>query len=61
MCIRDRVWSAFACRTLGGSSGCPDKRTLNTFKKSTPEFGKLEVKGKYDSEFILKLIDRAYS
>jgi hypothetical protein len=56
-----RVWSAYACTTLGGSANCPEKSTLQTFKNSAEEFGKLEVKGLEESKFILKLIDRTYS
>lgn len=58
-----RTWSGLACKDVGGSGNCPDRRTIEEYKEEIARAGKrpVEVKDKYYSTEILSLIDTAFN
>jgi len=57
-----RFWAAYACGSLGGSSGCPDSSELEAFMRALKgELAEEEVSSdRRDSPSMLHLLDRAY-
>lgn len=58
-----RAWSALACQTLGGCSDCPDRATIEQYKKQIAD-GKnrpIEIKDQNYATEIMSLIDIAFS
>jgi sugar/nucleoside kinase (ribokinase family) len=56
-----RTWAAFACTTLGGSSGTPDQIALNRFleKRNSNAWRPIEIHSRSSAEQIMRLIDTA--
>ena len=60
--VEGRDWASYACTTIGASGNCPDKKTLDTFRKkySNASHNLIEVtKSNYAGQ-IMNLIDMAY-
>ena len=60
--VEGRAWASYACTTLGASGNCPDKKTLDTFRKkySNALHKLIEVIKPNYAEQIMDLIDKAY-
>ncbi len=58
-----RTWSALACKSLGGSSHCPDKTTIEAYQReiSGGERRPVEIKDQNYAAEIISLIDIAFS
>ena len=60
--VEGRDWASYACTTIGASGNCPDKKTLDTFRKkySNASHKLIEVIKPNYAEQIIDLIDMAY-
>jgi sugar/nucleoside kinase (ribokinase family) len=54
------LWASYACTTLGGASSCPDRRTLEAFRKniSVQDPPSLEIHKMESARRILQLLDK---
>jgi sugar/nucleoside kinase (ribokinase family) len=57
-----RIWAAYACRTLGGATNCPDIRALEDFHKgiSKGQSDPVEKLNMKQADQILRILDKAY-
>jgi sugar/nucleoside kinase (ribokinase family) len=57
-----RLWASYACTTLGSSSNCPDRQSLNAYRKKVSGSSNrlIEVKETGSAEQMMDLIDNAY-
>ncbi|MBC2696329.1 MAG: carbohydrate kinase family protein [Desulfobacteraceae bacterium] len=60
--VEGRDWASYACTTIGASGNCPDKKTLDTFRKkySNASHKLIEVIKPDYAKQIMELIDKVY-
>ncbi len=58
-----RSWASYACTSLGASTNCPDKKTIDIYMRKKSGYSRnrlIEVTKKSYAEQIVALIDKAY-
>lgn len=60
--VEGRDWASYACTTIGASGNCPDKKTLDRFRKkySNASHKLIEIIKPNFAEQIMDIIDKTY-